>query len=230
MPFRPARVLHQDYTGAAALADLASLRDAVREAGGDPSLVDPVARTDFVVDHSLRVDVAGHVGAAARNLELELERNRERYELIAWATGAFERLRVVPPGVGIVHQVNLEVLAEVATVDDGRARLDSMVGTDSHSTMVGALGVLGWGVGGIEAEAAMLGQPLPVTLPPTVRVVLEGALGGPAGGVRRGAGARRPAAGRGAGRRAASRWVDLPWPGCRWPTGPRSPTWPRSTG
>jgi aconitate hydratase len=180
IPFRPARVLLQDFTGVPAVVDLAALRDAVAELGGDASRVDPLIPADLVIDHSVQVDRFGTPDAFAFNVEREYERNGERYALLRWAQGAFRGLRVVPPGTGIVHQVNLEYLASVVTVrDDGGGPLaypDSLVGTDSHTTMINGLGVLGFGVGGIEAEAAVLGQALWLPWPRVVGVRLSGRL------------------------------------------------------
>ena len=182
--FRPGRVILQDYTGIPALLGLAAMRSALGRAGGDPQRVDLRVPTDLVIDHSLQVDVAGAPGAYAANLAIEYERNAERYRFARWAEQAFGNLRVVPPGRGIVHQVNMEFLASVVSVAGGVggpvARPDTVVGTDSHTTMIGGLGVLGWGVGGIEAEAVMLGEPIPVVLPEVVGVRLTGA---PAAGV-----------------------------------------------
>ena len=178
--FRPARVLLQDFTGVPVLVDLAALRDAVRERGGAPAAVDPRMPADLVIDHSVQVDRFGGPDALAANARLELERNRERFTFLRWAQGAFRGVRVVPPGSGIVHQVNLEHLASVVCFEtangEGRAYPDTVVGTDSHTPMVNALGVLGWGVGGIEAEAAMLGQPIPLVIPQVVGVRLTGRL------------------------------------------------------
>ena len=177
--FRPGRVILQDYTGIPALLGLAAMRSALGRAGGDPRRVDLRTPTDLVIDHSLQVDVAGAPGAYAANLAIEYERNAERYRFAHWAQQAFANLRVVPPGRGIVHQVNMEFLASVVSVAEGVggpvACPDTVVGTDSHTTMIGGLGVLGWGVGGIEAEAAMLGEPIPVVLPDVVGVRLSGA-------------------------------------------------------
>ena len=181
IPFRPARVLLQDLLGVPALADLAALRDAVAMAGGDPATVNPRIPVDLVIDHSLCVDVAGSPDAMARNVALEFERNAERFAFLHWCHHAFANLRVVPPGKGILHQINLEFLAEGVRVDTGGtagqlpvAFPDTLVGTDSHTTMVNGLGVLGWGVGGIEAEAAMLGSPLVLALPPVLGIRLTG--------------------------------------------------------
>jgi aconitate hydratase len=176
LAFMPARVIMQDLTGVPAVVDLAALRSAVARRGGDPSRVDPQVPVDLVVDHSVQVDAFGSGAAYERNIEHEYARNGERYALLRWAQGAFGNFRVVPPGMGIVHQVNLEYLGTVVTVRDGVAMPDTLVGTDSHTTMINALGVLGWGVGGIEAEAVMLGQPIYMTPPQVVGVRLSGAL------------------------------------------------------
>ncbi|MBO0781922.1 MAG: aconitate hydratase, partial [Ktedonobacteraceae bacterium] len=162
-PFMPARVLLQDFTGVPAVADLAAMRSAVARMQGDPAKINPLVPADLVIDHSVQVDAFGSTLAFARNVEREYERNAERYALLRWAQQAFANFRVVPPGTGIVHQVNLEYLASVVmTKEENGARTvfpDTLVGTDSHTTMVNGLGVLGWGVGGIEAEAVLLGQP-----------------------------------------------------------------------
>jgi aconitate hydratase A / 2-methylisocitrate dehydratase len=176
LAFMPARVIMQDLTGVPAVVDLAALRSAVARRGGDPSRVDPQVPVDLVVDHSVQVDAFGNGAAYERNIEHEYARNGERYALLRWAQGAFGNFRVVPPGMGIVHQVNLEYLGTVVAVRDGVAMPDTLVGTDSHTTMINALGVLGWGVGGIEAEAVMLGQPIYMTAPQVVGVRLQGGL------------------------------------------------------
>jgi len=176
LAFMPARVIMQDLTGVPAVVDLAALRSAVARRGGDPSRVDPQVPVDLVIDHSVQVDAFGSGAAYERNIEHEYARNGERYALLRWAQGAFGNFRVVPPGMGIVHQVNLEYLGTVVTVRDGVAMPDTLVGTDSHTTMINALGVLGWGVGGIEAEAVMLGQPISMTAPQVVGVRLAGGL------------------------------------------------------
>ncbi|MBN1204121.1 MAG: aconitate hydratase AcnA [Myxococcaceae bacterium] len=180
VPFLPARVVMPDYTGCAILADLAAMRAAVHRAGGDAARVNPLVPVDLVVDHSIHVDVHGRPDAAERNAELEMRRNRERYEFIRWAQRSMRNFRAVPPGRGIVHQVNLEFLAYgilVGRDEHGEfAYLDSVLGADSHTPMINALGILGWGVGGIEVEAAMLGQPLYFRLPRVVGVKLEGSL------------------------------------------------------
>ena len=180
IPFMPARVILQDFTGVPAIVDLAAMRDAMAELGGDPARVNPLVPADLVIDHSVQVDMFGTPGAFAFNVEREYERNGERYQLLRWSQTAFNDLRVVPPGTGIVHQVNLEYLATVvATRDDGDGPVafpDSLVGTDSHTTMINGLGVLGYGVGGIEAEAVLLGQPLYQPMPRVVGVRLTGEL------------------------------------------------------
>src|SRR5262245_23238089 len=169
LPFLPARVVLQDFTGVPCVVDLAAMRDAMRALGGDPQKINPLVPVDLVIDHSVQVDVYGKPEALARNSEIEFERNRERYEFLRWGQQAFANFSVVPPATGIVHQVNLEYLATVVTKGtiDGRpgAYPDTLVGTDSHTTMINGLGVLGWGVGGIEAEAAMLGQPAAIVAP-----------------------------------------------------------------
>ena len=181
--FMPARVLLQDFTGVPCVVDLAAMRDASAERGVDPRRINPHIPVDLVIDHSVQVDHFGDAEAYAQNVALEYERNRERYELLRWAAGAFDGFRVVPPGTGIVHQINLEHLASVVFEgqQDGQPALwpDTLVGTDSHTTMVNGLGVLGWGVGGIEAEAAMLGQPITMLVPQVVGFRLVGTL--PAG-------------------------------------------------
>jgi aconitate hydratase len=176
VPFFPARVLLQDFTGVPAVVDLAAMRAAMARAGRDPARVDPLVPCDLVIDHSVQVDQAGTLQAYAHNIEREYERNRERYLLLRWAQGSFGSFRVVPPGMGIVHQVNLEHLGRVVAVRDGVAVPDTLVGTDSHTTMVNGLGVLGFGVGGIEAEAVMLGEPLELGTPSVVGVRMAGAL------------------------------------------------------
>ena len=174
--FRPARVLLQDFTGVPAIVDLAAMRGAMRDLGGDPERINPLLPSELVIDHSVQVDVFGSKIAIFKNTELEFERNRERYAFLRWGQEAFDDLRVVPPNTGIVHQVNLEFLARVVEERDGWAFPDTLVGTDSHTTMVNGLGVLGWGVGGIEAEAAMLGEPLSMLVPQVVGFRLQGRL------------------------------------------------------
>jgi aconitate hydratase len=174
--FRPARVLLQDFTGVPAVVDLAAMRDAMREQGGDPKAINPQIPAELVIDHSVQVDEFASRLAIDRNVELEFERNQERYAFLRWGQGAFDSFRVVPPNTGICHQVNLEYLARVVEERDGVAFPDTLVGTDSHTTMVNGLGVLGWGVGGIEAEAAMLGEALSMLVPQVVGFRLTGAL------------------------------------------------------
>ena len=176
VPFMPSRVILQDFTGVPCVVDLAAMRDAVAEMGGDPSRINPLVPADLVIDHSVQVDQFGTDAAFLINVEREYERNGERYALLRWAQQAFDRFRVVPPGTGIVHQVNLEFLADVVSERDGLAFPDTLVGTDSHTTMINGLGVVGWGVGGIEAEAALLGQPLYQPLPVVVGFRLDGEL------------------------------------------------------
>jgi aconitate hydratase len=176
--FTPARVLMQDFTGVPAIVDLAAMRDAMVEMGGEGTKINPLVPAELVIDHSVQVDVYGSADAFGRNAELEFERNRERYAFLRWGQGAFRNFAVVPPDTGIVHQVNLEYLARVVFVDEenGLAYPDSLVGTDSHTTMINGLGVLGWGVGGIEAEAAMLGQPMSMLIPQVIGFRLIGEL------------------------------------------------------
>ncbi|MFI9641521.1 aconitate hydratase [Micromonospora sp. NPDC051925] len=177
--FTPARVLMQDFTGVPCVVDLATMREAVRDLGGDPSKVNPLAPAELVIDHSVIADLFGREDAFARNVELEYERNKERYQFLRWGQTAFNEFKVVPPGTGIVHQVNIEYLARTIMERNGQAYPDTVVGTDSHTTMVNGLGVLGWGVGGIEAEAAMLGQPVSMLIPRVVGFKLHGEM--PAG-------------------------------------------------
>ena len=178
--FTPARVVMQDFTGVPAVVDLAAMRDAMGTIGGNPEKINPLSPVDLVIDHSVMVDHAGGADAAAKNTALEFTRNKERYEFLRWGAGAFDNFRVVPPGTGICHQVNLEFLSQTVWTrdEDGKtyAYPDSVVGTDSHTTMVNGLGVLGWGVGGIEAEAVMLGQPIYMLSPDVVGVRLTGSL------------------------------------------------------
>src|SRR5438552_10382634 len=180
VPYLPSRILLQDFTGVPAVLDLAAMRSAMQRAGKDAGRIDPLVQADLVIDHSVQVDAFGSLGSYARNIEREYERNGERYALLRWAQQAFHNFTVVPPGMGICHQVNLERVSRVVQVQEGEggslAIPDSLVGTDSHTTMVNGLGVLGWGVGGIEAEAAMLGQPMFLPTPVVVGVRLHGAL------------------------------------------------------
>ncbi len=182
IPFTPARVVMQDFTGVPVVVDLATMREAVAELGGDPAVINPLAPAEMVIDHSVQIDVFGRGDALKINTDMEYERNRERYQLLRWGQTAFDNFRVVPPGTGIVHQVNLEYLSPAVMVRDAegpdgttrQAYIDSCVGTDSHTTMINGLGVLGWGVGGIEAEAAMLGQPVSMLIPRVVGFKLTG--------------------------------------------------------
>ena len=176
LSFTPARVLHQDFTGVPAVVDLVAMRDAMRDLGGDPVRIDPELPSNLVIDHSVQVDAFASRGAMARNTELEFERNRERYAFLRFGQQAFDGLTVVPPATGIVHQVNLEFLARVVQTRNGQAFPDTLLGTDSHTTMVNGLGVLGWGVGGIEAEAAMLGEAVSMLVPQVVGFRLTGRL------------------------------------------------------
>ncbi|MCZ6635502.1 MAG: aconitate hydratase AcnA [bacterium] len=176
VPFKPGRVVLQDFTGVPSLVDLAALRSTMSRMGGDPTRIEPLIPSDLVVDHSVQVDRFAHLDALRINGEIEFERNRERYEFLRWGANAFESFRVVPPMTGIVHQVNLEYLAKGVVVRDGTAFPDSLVGTDSHTTMINGLGVLGWGVGGIEAEAVMLGQPIYMLTPEVIGFRLYGHL------------------------------------------------------
>src|SRR5271157_197922 len=181
-PFKPARVIMQDFTGVPAIVDLAAMRDAMGDMGGDPQRINPVIPVDLVIDHSVQVDLYASSRALAGNASLEFQRNRERYEFLRWGAGAFADFRVVPPATGIVHQVNLEYLATViqTRLIEGEkvpfAFPDTVVGTDSHTPMINGIGVLGWGVGGIEAEAALLGQPLYMLIPDVVGMRLSGSL------------------------------------------------------
>ena len=176
--YRPARVLMQDFTGVPAVVDLAAMRDATAALGADPQKINPLVPVDLVIDHSVMVDNFGTAASFGQNVELEYERNGERYEFLRWGQKAFDNFRVVPPGTGICHQVNLEYLAQTVWIreEDGEtvAYPDTLVGTDSHTTMVNGLAVLGWGVGGIEAEAAMLGQPITMLIPEVVGFKMTG--------------------------------------------------------
>src|SRR5882724_2131358 len=174
--FHPARVVLQDFTGVPAVVDLAAMRDAMADMGGDPSKINPLFPSELVIDHSVQVDYYGTSDSLLKNTNREFERNEERYVLLRWAQTAFNNFQVVPPSTGIVHQVNLEYLARVIFDKDGVAYPDTLVGTDSHTTMINGIGVLGWGVGGIEAEAAMLGQPINLLIPQVIGFRLYGAL------------------------------------------------------
>ncbi|MDD3276825.1 MAG: aconitate hydratase AcnA, partial [Kiritimatiellales bacterium] len=176
LPFMPARVLLQDFTGVPCVVDLAALRSAMNKAGKDVSRIEPQVPVDLVVDHSVQLDSAGCSSSLSINVARDFERNGERYTFLKWGQGAFEKLRVLPPGLGICHQINMEYLATCVAVEDGVAFPDTLVGTDSHTTTINCMGVLGWGVGGIEAEAAMLGQPIPILTPEVVGFKLTGSL------------------------------------------------------
>jgi len=176
VPFRPSRVILQDFTGVPAVVDFAAMRDAVQELGGDANVINPLCPADLVIDHSVQVDVSRVGDSKSKNEELEFQRNRERFMFLKWGAKAFKNMLIVPPGSGIVHQVNLEYLARVCFDENGLLYPDSVVGTDSHTTMINGLGVVGWGVGGIEAEAVMLGQPISMTLPKVVGYRISGAL------------------------------------------------------
>lgn len=176
IPFKPGRVVLQDFTGVPCVVDLAALRSAMVRMGGNPARINPIVRVDLVIDHSVQVDYFAASNALQKNMEMEFERNGERYEFLKWGQGAFQNFGIVPPGIGIVHQVNLEYLARGVLEKDGIAYPDSLVGTDSHTTMINGLGVLGWGVGGIEAEVVMLGHPLYMLIPQVVGFKLSGKL------------------------------------------------------
>ena len=178
VPFKPSRILMQDFTGVPAVVDLAAMRDGILSLGGKPAKVNPLVPVDLVIDHSVMVDFSASRESLKKNVDIEFERNGERYSFLRWGQMAFDNFRVVPPGTGICHQVNLEYLAQaVWTADlDGKtyAYPDTLYGTDSHTTMVNGMGVLGWGVGGIEAEAAMLGQPIAMLIPDVIGFRLSG--------------------------------------------------------
>ncbi|XP_075450838.1 cytoplasmic aconitate hydratase isoform X2 [Ascaphus truei] len=174
VPFRPARVILQDFTGVPAVVDFAAMRDAVKQLGGDPEKINPICPVDLVIDHSIQVDFNRRADSLQKNQDLEFERNKERFVFLKWGSQAFQNMRIIPPGSGIIHQVNLEYLARVVFDRDNYYYPDSLVGTDSHTTMIDGLGVLGWGVGGIEAEAVMLGQPISMVLPEVIGYKLMG--------------------------------------------------------
>ena len=176
IPFKPARVVAQDFTGVPLVVDIAAMRTAVAELGGDAGMIEPLVPVDLVIDHSIQVDAYGSENAFQFNTEREFERNKERYEFLKWGQQAFEKFNIIPPSIGIVHQVNLEYLAKVVMTEDSLAYPDTVVGTDSHTTMINGLGIVGWGVGGIEAEAAMLGQPVYILTPEVLGVHLKGEL------------------------------------------------------
>ena len=176
IPFVVARIVLQDFTGVPLLADLAAMRDAAAKMGKNPKIIEPLVPVNLVVDHSVQVDYYNRPDALKLNMELEFERNNERYRFMKWGMQAFDTFKVVPPGIGIVHQVNLEYLARGVLQIDGVTYPDTLVGTDSHTTMINGIGVVGWGVGGIEAEAGMLGQPVYFLTPDVVGVHLKGKL------------------------------------------------------
>ena len=176
IPFKPARVVAQDFTGVPLVVDIAAMRSAVAALGGDARMIEPLVPVDLVIDHSIQVDAYGSENAFQFNTQREFERNKERYEFLKWGQQAFEKFNIIPPSIGIVHQVNLEYLAKVVMTEDSLAYPDTVVGTDSHTTMINGLGIVGWGVGGIEAEAAMLGQPVYILTPEVLGVHLKGEL------------------------------------------------------
>ena len=180
IPFLPARVLMQDFTGVPCIVDLAAMRDALAAMGGDPAKINPLIPVDLIIDHSIQIDKYGSEQAFAYNTKKEFARNKERYEFLRWAAESFANFSVIPPATGIIHQINLEYLARVVQLKKIGNKLlafpDTVVGTDSHTTMINGLGVLGWGVGGIEAEAAMLGEPITFTIPEVIGFKLTGRL------------------------------------------------------
>ncbi|CAD6223667.1 unnamed protein product [Miscanthus lutarioriparius] len=176
IPFKPARVLLQDFTGVPAIVDLASMRDAMARLGDDPGKIDPLIPVDLIIDHSVQADVVRSENALQANMQREFDRNKEPFAFLRWGSMAFNNMLIVPPGSGIVHQVNLEYLGRVVFNTDGILYLDSVLGTDSHTTMIDGMGVAGWGVGGIEAEATLLGQPTSMVLPSVVGFKLSGKL------------------------------------------------------
>lgn len=176
IPFKPARVVAQDFTGVPLVVDIAAMRTAVAELGGDAQMIEPLVPVDLVIDHSIQVDAYGTENAFQFNTRREFERNKERYEFLKWGQQAFDKFNIIPPSIGIVHQVNLEYLAQVVMMEEGVAYPDTVVGTDSHTTMINGLGIVGWGVGGIEAEAAMLGQPVYILTPEVLGVYMKGEL------------------------------------------------------
>ena len=176
IPFKPARVVAQDFTGVPLVVDIAAMRTAVAELGGEASMIEPLVPVDLVIDHSIQVDAYGTENAFQYNTQREFERNKERYEFLKWGQQAFDKFKIIPPSIGIVHQVNLEYLAQVVMTEESMAYPDTVVGTDSHTTMINGLGIVGWGVGGIEAEAAMLGQPVYILTPEVLGVYMKGEL------------------------------------------------------
>ncbi len=237
IPFLPARVIMQDFTGVPAVVDLAAMRAAVARLGGDPKKINPLVPVDLVIDHSVQVDFFATADALQRNAEIEFQRNRERYEFLKWGQKAFSNFRVVPPMTGIVHQVNLEYLAECRH-DQGDpegsktsgilAFPDTLVGTDSHTTMINGLGVVGWGVGGIEAEAVMLGQPMDMLLPDVIGFKLYGKLKEGVTATDLVLTVTQMLRKKG----VVDKFVEFfgpGWTACPCPTAPRSPTWPPNT-
>ena len=236
--FRPARVLMQDLTGVPAVVDLAAMRDAMKKLGGDPEKINPLAEVDLVIDHSVMVDNFGQKDSFKKNVAIEYERNKERYAFLRWGQQAFANFRVVPPGTGICHQVNLEYLGQTVWTRKGKdpktkktveyAFPDTLVGTDSHTTMINGLSVLGWGVGGIEAEAAMLGQPISMLIPEVDRLPRHGQTARRRHRHRSRAHRHRRCCARRAW--SASSWssTDRASTRWRWKTAPPSPTWRRN--
>ena len=176
IPFFPSRIVLQDFTGVPSLVDLASLRSSMLKLGANPNLINPQVPVDLIIDHSVQVDFAGTSDSMEKNMALEFERNQERYQFLKWGEKAFKNFRVYPPGAGIIHQINLEHLAQCVLEKDGICYPDTLVGTDSHTTMINGIGVLGWGVGGIEAESAMLGQPIYIKIPEVIGFKISGTL------------------------------------------------------
>ena len=231
--FTPSRVVMQDFTGVPCIVDLATMRDAVKELGGNPEVINPQVQSDMVIDHSVQIDKYGVADAVEQNMDIEYQRNGERYQFLRWGQQAFRNFRVVPPGTGIIHQVNIEYLAKVVMTKAGErgrdlAYLDSCVGTDSHTTTVNGLGVLGWGVGGIEAEAAMLGQPISMLVPRVVGFKLTGSI--PEASPPPTWSSPSPTCS------ASTVWSANSWNStvkaslpCRWPTAPPSATWDRNS-
>ena len=238
IPFKPARVVLQDFTGVPCVVDLAAMRAAMKRLGGDPKKINPLVPVDLVIDHSVQVDFFGAADSLEKNVEIEFDRNAERYAFLRWGQQAFRNFRVVPPAIGIVHQVNLEYLAGCVFLRDdpaaGKGGLkvavpDTLVGTDSHTTMINGLGVVGWGVGGIEAEAVMLGQALSLLLPGGGRLRAHRAGCPPAPRPPISCSPSPRSCGRRAWSGSSSSSSARASPACRSPTGPRSPTWPPNT-
>ncbi len=232
--YRPARVLMQDFTGVPAVVDLAAMRDGIKALGGDAQKINPLNPVDLVIDHSVMIDEFGNPRAFQMNVDREYERNMERYTFLKWGQSAFDNFRVVPPGTGICHQVNLEYLAQTVWTDTDQngetvAYPDTLVGTDSHTTMVNGLAVLGWGVGGIEAEAAMLGQPISMLIPEVVGFKLTGEMIEGTTATDLVLKVVRDAARAGRGRQVRRILRRRASTTCRWPTAPPSPTWRPNT-